>query len=146
MNVARLDKHSPTMPPEVASVFDDFPPPIRARLEAARALIFQVASETGAGPLTETLKWGEPAYLTQATKSGSTIRLGRSRDTGKAAIFFNCNTSLVADFRDQFGNVFRFVGDRALILGDADILQGAPLAICLAQALTYHQSKKSRSA
>ena len=36
------------------------------------------ALETEAGPLTETLKWGEPAYLTEATGSGST---GRSPPT-----------------------------------------------------------------
>ena len=47
-----------------------------ARLMTLRALIFDVAAKTdGVGALDETLKWGEPAYLTRS-KSGSTIRLG----------------------------------------------------------------------
>lgn len=33
------------------------------------------ASTDGGGPIEETLKWGDPAYVTSATKSGSTIRV-----------------------------------------------------------------------
>lgn len=48
-----------------------------------RRLIVATAAETsGVGPLTEMLKWGEPAYLTEATVSGSTIRLGLPKSPG----------------------------------------------------------------
>jgi hypothetical protein len=61
----------------VAAAFSIFPAGVRARLLEVRELIFETAADIkGVGPLTETLKWGEPAYLTQATGSGSTIRLG----------------------------------------------------------------------
>ena len=57
----------------------------------------------GVGPLTETLKWGEPAYLTEATRSGSTVRLGWFRSSEReCAVLFNCRTTLVDDFRERF--------------------------------------------
>ena len=61
----------------VARAFEACPAPARARLLALRELIFRTAAETpGMGGFDETLKWGEPAYLTAASKSGSTIRIG----------------------------------------------------------------------
>src|SRR5882724_8436884 len=87
--------------PAVAETFANFPAKLRERLLSLRRLIFATAAETpGVGPLEETLKWNEPAYLTGASKSGSTIRINRKpgSDT-KYALYFNCNTSLVDTFR-----------------------------------------------
>ena len=62
------------MPADVAAVFSGFPERVRRRLLEVRDLIFETAADIeGVGPLTETLKWGEPAYLTRATGSGSTF-------------------------------------------------------------------------
>jgi len=61
---------------DVAAVFRAYPAPLRARLLALRRLIFDTAAETdGVGPLDETLKWGQPSYLTAASRSGTTIRI-----------------------------------------------------------------------
>src|SRR5688572_2535928 len=65
------------MPPDVQTAFQAFPPEVRHRLAEVRAMILDVAvDDPRIGTVTETLKWGEPAYLTKATGSGSTIRLG----------------------------------------------------------------------
>ena len=98
-------------------------------------MIFAVAQAEDVGPLTETLKWGEPAYLTAASKAGSTIRLGRVED--RPAVFFNCNTTLVAGFRETFGGALDTRGNRAVLLAPPDAL-----ALCLARALTYHRRKR----
>jgi len=67
----------PKMPQNVTDVFARLPAPVKARLLAIRGLIFQLSDGMDSvGPLTETLRWGEPAYLTQTSKSGTTIRLG----------------------------------------------------------------------
>ena len=59
--------------------------------------------------MAETLKWGEPAYLTEVTRSGSTIRLGWNRDaTDDCAVLFNCRTTLVETFRERFPGAFRY--------------------------------------
>ena len=69
-----------------------------------RELIFATAAATpGVGALEETLKWGEPAYLTSATRSGSTIRLAwKPARPEQYAMFFNCQTTLVDTFRTLF--------------------------------------------
>ena len=110
----------------------------RARLLAVRRRVFDLAERAGVGPLTETLKWGEPAYLTEASKSGTTVRLGLSG--ARAAVFFNCQTRLVGDFRSDFPEAFEYVGNRAVVLSDA--VDPAVLDLCLGRALTYHRDKR----
>uniref|UniRef100_UPI002F3F37FA DUF1801 domain-containing protein n=1 Tax=Aminobacter sp. NyZ550 TaxID=2979870 RepID=UPI002F3F37FA len=131
------------MPAAVAVAFAAFPAPVRARLLDIRRLILSTAAETsGVGPLTETLKWGEPAYLTETSGSGSTIRLGWPKPGGRTcAVYFNCQTTLVESFRAHFGETFAYQGNRALLL-DVDKPLPAPLAICLAMALTYHRRQR----
>jgi hypothetical protein len=106
----------------------------------ARALIFAVAAGIdGVGPLTETLKWGEPAYLTEASGSGSTIRLGATKSMpGRGALLLNCKTSLVATCRDQFSGLLDFEGDRAILMPPGGALSDTPLPLCIGLALTYH--------
>ena len=59
------------MPADVAAAFAAFPEHVRARLLEARDLIFATAaSMEGVGPLKETLKWGEPAYLSSDAQEG----------------------------------------------------------------------------
>ena len=131
------------MPAEVTAAFSAFPERVRARLLEVRELIFETAADIkGVGPLTETLKWGEPAYLTQATGSGSTVRLGWLRSSERAcAVLFNCRTTLIDDFRDQFSDVFAYEKNRALLLDAGKPLPEAPLRSCLGMALTYHRRR-----
>jgi hypothetical protein len=132
---------SPPVPRPVADVLARYDAPMRARLLELRAAIFAAAAETeGVGPLTETLKWGEPAYLTEVSKSGSTIRLGTTRSPPQAcAILFNCQTTLVETFRTHFADVFAFEGNRGLIVPVTGPLPAEPLMLCLRAALTYHR-------
>jgi hypothetical protein len=131
------------MPAQVAAAFSAFPDHVRARLLEARDLVFEMAAGLeGVGPLTETLKWGEPAYLTQATGSGSTIRLGWFRSAEReCAVLFNCRTTLVDDFRSQFPGVFAYEKNRAILLDAREPLPKAPLSACLGMALTYHRRR-----
>ena len=129
------------MPAGVAAAFSVFPDRVRARLLEVRDLIFETSARAkGVGPLTETLKWGEPAYLTEATGSGSTIRLGRSSER-ECAVLFNCRTTLVDDFRSQFPDVFAYEKNRAVLLDAGEPLPEIPLSACLLMALTYHRRR-----
>ena len=70
---------------------------------ALRKLIFDTAAQTeGVGELEETLKWGQPSYLTPETKSGSTIRIDGSGGDGRCAVYFICHTNLVESFRELY--------------------------------------------
>lgn len=135
---------TPAMAPEVAATFDTYPATIRTELLSVRQLIFDTAAATdGVGPLTETLKWGEPAYLTASSKSGSTIRLGWARPTPERyAVYFNCKTDLIETFRTMFAEELTFEGNRAILLSALEPIPKGPLTACLAMGLTYHRGKR----
>jgi Domain of unknown function (DU1801) len=133
--------------PAVQTVFDSYPPALCKKLLALRQLILDTAAATeGVGPLEETLKWGEPAYVTTQSKSGSTMRIDRKKNQDRYAIYFNCNTTLVDTFRSMFPNSFHFEGNRALVFDVGDVLPKKDLGFCIAMALTYHQKKTSLKA
>ncbi len=132
------------MPSDVAAAFDLFPRAVRSRLMVVRRLIFETAAlAEGVGPPTETLKWGEPAYLTAKSRSGSTIRLGwKPAQPNSGKVFFICNTGLVDDFRALFSDELTFEGNRAIIVDGSGLPPVGPLQTCIAMALTYHLRKK----
>ena len=127
----------------VARVFDSYPPLMRDKLLALRELIFRVARSTdGVGEIEETLKWGEPAYVTTASKSGSTIRIAWKKSRpAQYAMYFHCQTNLVETFKTLFPSDFRFEGNRAIIFDESDLVPTDALRFCIAAALTYHQKK-----
>jgi hypothetical protein len=129
--------------PAVASVFKAYPVEVRRRLMAVRALMFETASATeGVGRLTETLKWGQPSYLTEETRSGSTVRIDRLRKGDGYAIYFHCQSGLVGQFKAIYPDTFRYDGKRAIMFDAKDRLPKRALAHCIGLALTHHLRKK----
>src|SRR5271167_2188272 len=108
--------------PAVDAVFRAYPKPLKARLLALRRLIFDTAKTTrGVGALQETLKWGQPSYLTPKTKSGSTIRIDRVKSSAhQYAVYFHCQTDLVATFRELYPKQLSYGGNRSIILSAKD--------------------------
>lgn len=130
---------------DVEDVFSSYPPRLRERLLNLRALIYQTAEQTeGVGALEETLKWGQPSYLTPQTKSGSTIRIDRLKsEDGKYAAFFHCQSNLVPMFQELYGDVIAFDGKRAMIFDQNERLPQDAVRHCLGLALTHHLRKKA---
>lgn len=131
----------------VAAVFKAYPPGLRARLVALRALVFDTASRTaGVGRLSETLKWGQPSYLTAESGSGTTVRIDRlkNRDDGYA-VYFHCQSGLVETFRTLYPDTFAYEGNRAIVFDAKDRLPIRALGHCIGLALTHHLRKKSGS-
>ena len=131
---------------DVAHAFAAYPPAVRRKLLALRALIFETASSIeGVGEIEETLKWGEPAYLTSESKSGSTIRIDWKKSNPlQYAMYFHCRTNLVETFRTLFPKEFKFDGDRAIVFDAADTVSTDALSVCIAAAFTYHRAKKAK--
>lgn len=123
----------------VKQTFAAYPADLRERLLDLRELVFSTAEEIdGCGEIVECLKWGQPAYLTQRPKSGSTIRIdalkGESRGYG---LFVHCQTRLVPMFRDHYDGVLSFAGNRAIVFSLDEPLPVDPVRHCIAMALTY---------
>ncbi len=133
----------PIADPAVAAVFAAFPAATRKRLMHLRRLIFATAAATpGVGRIEETLKWGQPSYLTPETKSGATIRIGGVAGTTGVAVFVHCQTNLIATFRALYPDELAFEGNRAIVVAADGAMPVEPLRHCIAQALTYHLRKR----
>lgn len=129
----------------VEKVFEAYPKPVRARLQALRRLIFDTARKTpGVGALEEALKWGQPSYLTSKSKSGSTVRIDQVKaEPGQVAVYFHCQTNLVETFRALYPEL-KYEGNRAILLDAAEKLPEAELRHCVGLALTYHLGKRKK--
>lgn len=127
----------------VQAAFAAYPEDLRAALLRLRALIFETAAATdGVGALEETLKWGQPSYLTSLSKSGTTIRIDRVKGRpDRFGLFVHCQTNLVASFRTLYGDDLAFGGNRSIELDVGGDFPRTALRHCIALALTYRRDK-----
>ena len=127
----------------VEEVIASYPKKVQPRMRRLRKLILSTAASIPeVGPLTETLKWGEPAYLTEKSKSGSTIRMAwKASAPAQYGLYLNCQTTLVDTCRTLFPEL-RFEGNRAVLFDVDEKLPEAAARRCIELALTYHLAKK----
>ncbi len=109
-----------------------------------RQLILETAASIDiVGEIEETLKWGEPSYLTPKTKTGSTIRIDwKEKYPDQYAIYFKCTANLIPAFKEKYPQKFRFDGNRSILFKLDDKVPIKELKNCIAMALTYHRNKK----
>lgn len=126
--------------PKVKDVFENYPLSVRPGLLFLRAMVLSVASEIeGLQELEETLKWGEPSYL---SKFGNTVRMDwKAKSPEQFALYFKCTSRLVPTFKTVYGNLFKFEGDRAIIFKLDDKIPETELRHCISMALRYHKIK-----
>ncbi|PYF83200.1 uncharacterized protein DUF1801 [Marinomonas alcarazii] len=123
----------------VTDRFAEYPEDVRIRLEELRSLVLLVASDLALGEVEESLKWGEPSY---SVKTGSPIRMDwKLKSPDHYGLFFHCQTKLVDTFRELYGEVLDFQGNRAIVLSLSKPLPKVAIKHCIELALTYHQRK-----
>ncbi len=128
----------PFASPAVAVAYQALPATARDAAMTLRDLIFQVAADTPeAGEIEETLRWGQPSYITPKTKAGSTLRIGATK-AGEAAIFAHCGTQIISTYAATFPQMDRIEGNRAVIFGSADDIAPGRLRLLIRHGLTYH--------
>ena len=129
--------------PAVLSLLDSYPEPLKSALTALRNIILRTAAENAEiGEIEEELKWGQPSYLTARPKTGTTIRIDRDKsELGDYALFVNCQSSLVSDWRALFPDL-TFGGDRSVHFKLEDPLPEDAVRHMVTMALTYHSRKR----
>jgi len=129
---------------DVEIVFAAYPKKLKAKLLELRQLILETAArKTEIGPLQETLKWGQPSYLTTQTKTGTTIRIDLVKSNpGHYGVYFHCQTNLIERFKEMYTDDFTYQNNRAIIFHEDDVLPQDKLGHCISLALTYHLDKK----
>jgi len=127
---------------DVAAVYQSYPDQVRNKLLSIRQMIFDLSAENqNIGTIEETLKWAVPSYLTKHPKSGTTIRLQWLPTSNQYGIFVHCQTSLIADFREQHQSHLKFDKNRGILF---EIKENIPTPIIkefVNKALTYHSTK-----
>ncbi len=129
-----------TSDPKVANVFKNYPKEVQQQLLHLRELVLTTAVEiSGLEKLEETLKWGEPSYL---TKYGSTVRMDwKEKKPEQYAIYFKCTSKLVSTFKTLYKNRFEFEGNRAIVFKINGKIPETELKQCITMALNYHKIK-----
>jgi hypothetical protein len=124
----------------VRDKFESYPGFVRKRMYELRNLVIQAASDVdGLEKLEETLKWGEPSYI---TKNGSTIRMNwKESKPDEYAMYFHCQTKLVDTFKELYRDKFKFEGNRAIVFSCNEKIAENELKHCISIALNYHKLK-----
>lgn len=126
--------------PQVEEVFANYPDFVRDKMQQLRDLVRTTAKETeGIDHLEETLKWGEPSFV---TKHGSTLRMDwKEKTSDQYALYFQCTTRLVETFRLIFNHKFQYEGKRAIVFELNQEIPVEELKYCIRATLTYHKVK-----
>lgn len=129
--------------PEVRKIFDNYPVKARNKMLALRNLVIETAKEINEiDKLEETLKWGEPSYI---TKIGSTLRMDwKPKSPDQYAMYFKCTSKLVETFKKKFKDLFQYENNRAIIFQMNDIVPRKELKRCIRAALMYHKVKHDK--
>jgi hypothetical protein len=133
--------------PEVAGVLERYPGHVRRKLINLRRIILDTASAISIiQNIEETLKWGEPSYVVVPAKLGSTVRIDWKavRENGYA-MYFKCTANIVPSFKERFGEIFKFGGNRSIVFDMKDTIPESELKQCIALAMTYHRNKNMRT-
>lgn len=126
--------------PKVDEVYASYPVAVRDKMQSLRSLVIRTAEETdGIVELEQTLRWGEPSFI---TKNGSTLRMDwKPKTPDQYAMYFQCTSRLVDTFRLVFGNKFQYEGKRAIVFQLNQKIPVAELKECIKASLTYHEVK-----
>ena len=126
--------------PDVDNKIAAYPDRVRRYANEIRNLIYNVAKVERVGEVRESLKWGEPSFT---VVNGSPVRMDWKPDNPeKFFLFFNCNTSLVDTFREVYGHLLQFEGNRAIVLDLSEQIPNESIGECISMALRYHRIKK----
>lgn len=126
--------------PKIEEVFANYPDFVLDKMQYLRQLVIETAEETEGVPiLEETLKWGEPSFV---TKNGSTLRMDwKPKMPDQYAMYFQCTSRLVETFRMAYDDKFKYEGNRAIVFSINQKIPVFELKECIKAALTYHKVK-----
>lgn len=135
-----MGKLKVTTNPAVDEVFARYPDVVRRKMQYLRKLVIETAKETpDITALEETLKWGEPSFV---TKTGSTLRMDwKEKTPDQYALYFQCTSRLVETFRLVFKDTFQYEGKRAIVFQLEQKIPVAGLKKCIRATLLYHNVK-----
>lgn len=107
-----------------------------------REEVLAAGEAVNVGGLEESLKWGEPAWRPTRARTGTTVRIGPSKDKTGTAMLVHCQTRLADEFRAAYPDQLEIVGNRAVRFALSGPLPKAIIRHCAAMAFTYHRRNR----
>ena len=126
-----MKKPLPHMSEEIAATFNHYDLAYRKTLLELRTLIYKVADDR---KVIENLKWRQPSYK---TVHGTPIRIDVFAEN-QVALFVNCQTTLIEQYKMLFGDILTFSNNRAIVFDIDKKLPIQQLKICIDLAMKYH--------
>lgn len=125
--------------PAVVETLEKYPSHVQQQMRFLRKLIIDTANEMEeVNVLEETLKWGEPSYI---TKHGSTLRMDwKAKNPLHYALYFKCTSRLVETFKTCFSSL-NYEGNRAIVFQLDQEVPVHEIRECIKATLRYHKVK-----
>lgn len=125
------------MTPEIAAVFAAQSALTAQGMARLRDLIIDTAaSDPRVGPLTESLKWGQPAFRPKAANTGTTLRVAAHKSAA-FALYAPCSTTVIPTHAQRFAGADRIDGNRAILFDRPDQIDADRLRLTILHGLTY---------
>ncbi|WP_300031186.1 hypothetical protein [uncultured Roseobacter sp.] len=117
-----------------------WPAPARRAFEDIRTTVLDAASEVPDLRVVETLKWGEPSWLPENRRTGSTLRAAwKPALPDQISLFVNCNSAISATILEIYPTAFVYGRNRALRMPLSAPLPTEAIAHCAVLTLTWHR-------
>lgn len=130
----------PPLPAEFSSCVARWPAPARRYFDTIRRIVWNVAVRAEIGTLDESLKWGQPSWLPQRKRVGSTLRCyWHPARADTISLYLNCNTTLAETMKTLYPTSFDYEGRRGLHLSLHAPLPKDAIDHCAFLTLTYHR-------
>ncbi|MEM6758372.1 MAG: DUF1801 domain-containing protein [Pseudomonadota bacterium] len=131
----------PPLPADIIAVIELWHASVRRTARQLRAMCWDVAQRDNIGALSETLKWGEPAWRPVAPRTGSTLRIGWKEATpDRLNLYLNCKTDLAFRLVSDLPEVFDGNSRRVIWCDVMRALPDAALAHVARTTFTYHRA------
>ncbi|MDP7320553.1 MAG: hypothetical protein QF441_08090 [Bacteriovoracaceae bacterium] len=129
------------MSQDVEKRFNGYPNHVRPQMLELRNLILEIAiNDNEIDFKEESLKWGEPSFVTNS--SGSTLRIDwKKKHDDKISLYVNCNTKLISIFKELYPDDFEYVGNRELQIPLNGKYSKIKLSKCIEMVLKYNLIK-----
>ena len=127
------------MEKQIHTVVQHYPQHAQDKFRLIHQLMLDTAKQAQLGTVEESIKWGEPSFV---TTHGSPVRIAwKESSPEQIGIFFICTTRLVDTFRELYDDTLTLHENRAIHLHLDDPLPESELKHCLQMAFNYHKVK-----
>lgn len=129
-------------PAPLLELIASWPAPAQHATWACRTLFHEIARENDLGRLSESLKWGQPAWRPERPRTGSTLRLNWSpAAVDHLAFYVDCKTDLAARMQHLYPALPFNDGRRHIAISLAGPLPEKAIAHLAVMTFAYHRKR-----